>query len=130
MAPFISSVIFVPLSLSLVDKDCSASEFKCTSSQCVSAIMHCDGHPDCWDRSDEESCAKSLVCTTKLRCPHSKECLLQEWRCDGDQDCKDGTDEKVAVEGEGHKFQSLVVFMHKTFKSKMRAATAQCDTSP
>lgn len=83
--------------------------------------MHCDGHPDCWDRSDEESCTKALVCTTKLRCPQSKECLLQEWRCDGDQDCKDGTDEKVAFEGKGYKFKPLVL-MHKTFKSKMKAA--------
>ncbi|KAM7391483.1 hypothetical protein PAMP_022171 [Pampus punctatissimus] len=73
---------------------CSASEFKCTSGQCVSATVRCDGHPDCWDRSDEQSCTKAPVCTTKHRCPQSKECLVQEWICDGDQDCKDGTDEK------------------------------------
>ncbi|XP_054466107.1 low-density lipoprotein receptor-related protein 2 [Anoplopoma fimbria] len=76
------------------DKGCSAAEFKCISGQCVSATMLCDGHPDCWDRSDEESCTNAPVCTTKQRCPQSKECLVQEWICDGDQDCKDGTDEK------------------------------------
>ncbi|XP_077417010.1 vitellogenin receptor Yl [Vanacampus margaritifer] len=75
-------------------KDCSASEFRCTSGQCVSATMHCDGHPDCWDHSDEERCIKAPVCITKQRCPQSKECLVQEWLCDGEQDCKDGTDEK------------------------------------
>ncbi|XP_056135703.1 low-density lipoprotein receptor-related protein 4 [Lampris incognitus] len=76
------------------DVACKSSEFKCASGQCVSANMLCDGHPDCWDRSDEESCTEPTVCTTKHRCPQSKECLVQEWICDGDQDCKDGTDEK------------------------------------
>lgn len=80
---------------SIVDKDCGSTEFKCTSGQCVSSFMHCDGHPDCWDHSDEESCTTVQVCTTKHHCPQSKECLVQEWICDGDQDCKDGTDEKV-----------------------------------
>ncbi|XP_028269129.1 very low-density lipoprotein receptor [Parambassis ranga] len=76
------------------DKDCGVTEFKCTSGQCVSAMMRCDGHPDCRDHSDEDSCTKAPVCSTKHRCPQSKECLVQEWICDGDQDCKDGTDEK------------------------------------
>lgn len=79
-----------------MDKDCSATEFQCTSGQCVSGKMRCDGHPDCRDRSDEESCTNVPVCTTKHRCPQSKECLVQEWICDGDQDCRDGTDEKVS----------------------------------
>lgn len=86
-------------SLCVVDEGCSATDFKCTSGQCVLATMRCDGHPDCWDRSDEESCTNAPACTTKHRCPKSKECLVQEWICDGDQDCKDGTDEKVNVEG-------------------------------
>lgn len=70
-------------------------EFKCKNGQCVSSVMRCDGHPDCWDHSDEESCTTAQICTTKHRCPQSKECLVQEWICDGDQDCKDGSDEKV-----------------------------------
>jgi len=58
--------------------------------------MRCDGHPDCWDHSDEKSCTKPPVCATKHRCPQSNECLIPEWLCDGDKDCKDGTDEKVS----------------------------------
>lgn len=76
-------------------QDCSASEFRCASGQCVSDSMRCDGHPDCWDHSDEKSCTKQSVCTTKYSCPQSHECLILEWICDGDKDCKDGTDEKV-----------------------------------
>uniref|UniRef100_A0A3Q3N1G3 Low-density lipoprotein receptor related-protein 13 n=1 Tax=Mastacembelus armatus TaxID=205130 RepID=A0A3Q3N1G3_9TELE len=75
-------------------ESCSATEFTCASGQCVSATVRCDGHPDCWDRSDEERCTKAPICTTKQRCPQSKECLVQEWICDGEEDCKDGTDEK------------------------------------
>ncbi|XP_068576829.1 very low-density lipoprotein receptor isoform X2 [Cebidichthys violaceus] len=76
------------------DTGCTDAEFQCISGQCVSVTMLCDGHPDCQDRSDEDSCTSPPVCTTKHRCPQSKECLVQEWICDGDQDCKDGTDEK------------------------------------
>lgn len=81
-----------------MDKECGSTEWRCGSGQCVSAVMRCDGYPDCWDHSDEESCTTAQVCATKLRCPQSKECLVQEWICDGDQDCKDGTDEKVRTE--------------------------------
>lgn len=83
------------------DEGCSTTEFTCTNGQCVSGAMRCDGHSDCRDGSDEESCTKAPACATKHRCPHSKECLVQEWICDGHQDCKDGTDEKVQVKAEG-----------------------------
>ncbi|XP_055018140.1 low-density lipoprotein receptor-related protein 4 isoform X1 [Boleophthalmus pectinirostris] len=80
--------------LNCVGEACSHDEFRCSSGQCVAASMRCDGHPDCIDQSDEDLCAKPPVCTTKQRCPQSRECLVQEWVCDGDQDCRDGTDEE------------------------------------
>ncbi|XP_048099723.1 very low-density lipoprotein receptor isoform X2 [Alosa alosa] len=81
-------------------KNCSNSEFRCASGQCVSMSVQCDGHPDCKDRSDEESCAQPAPCSTDLRCPHSQECLLENWLCDGEQDCKDETDEKNCEKGQ------------------------------
>lgn len=112
---------------SVADEGCSATEFKCTNGQCVSAKMRCDGHPDCLDRSDEEGCVNAPACTTKHRCPQSKECLVQEWICDGDQDCKDGTDEKVDVEGHATSllgksrpcFKPLICIKHYAFRSRM-----------
>lgn len=97
---------YLILLLSVVDKDCGSMEFKCTSGQCVSSVMRCDGHHDCWDHSDEEGCTTAQVCTTKHHCPQSKECLVQEWICDGHQDCKDGSDEKV------HAKQNKLSFEH------------------
>lgn len=73
------------------------TEFQCLSGECVKSSMHCDGHPDCSDQSDEEGCGHAVACPTKLRCERSKECLLPQWLCDGQQDCRDGGDEKVLL---------------------------------
>lgn len=59
--------------------------------------VHCDGHPDCRDHSDEDRCTQPPPCSTDFRCPHSQECLLEDWLCDGEKDCKDETDEKVGL---------------------------------
>lgn len=76
-------------------KSCAATDFQCSSGECVKASMHCDGHRDCSDQSDEEGCSHTVACPTKLHCERSGECLLPEWRCDGQPDCRDGSDEKV-----------------------------------
>lgn len=32
---------------------CKLSEFKCTNGTCISISKYCDGHNDCFDKSDE-----------------------------------------------------------------------------
>ncbi|MGH0151093.1 UNVERIFIED_CONTAM: hypothetical protein FKN15_052648 [Acipenser sinensis] len=75
-------------------EECGASEFQCSSGQCISSVLRCDGDADCRDHSDELDCSKPPRCLSGKRCPESKECFIEEWLCDGDLDCKDGTDEK------------------------------------
>lgn len=42
---------------------CSAIEFTCNSSECISDSWQCDGENDCMDGSDEiESLCKTRVC--------------------------------------------------------------------
>ncbi|XP_041126916.1 low-density lipoprotein receptor-related protein 2-like [Polyodon spathula] len=75
-------------------EECGASEFQCSSGQCISSVLRCDGDTDCRDHSDELNCSKPPRCLSGKRCPESKECFIEEWLCDGDLDCKDGSDEK------------------------------------
>jgi hypothetical protein len=39
--------------------NCPHGQFQCGSSQCIPAILHCDGVPDCADQTDEAvDCSK------------------------------------------------------------------------
>lgn len=91
------SIVVPVLPTSPEAKSCGATDFQCSSGECVKASVHCDGHPDCIDQSDEEGCSHTVACPTKLRCERSRECLLPEWLCDGQQDCRDRSDEKVLL---------------------------------
>ncbi|KAM4535299.1 low density lipoprotein receptor a isoform 2-T2 [Fundulus diaphanus] len=73
-------------------KQCTDSEFRCTSGQCVSSSFVCDKDADCDDGSDEASCPPITCSTRSFQCNNTV-CVPQLWACDGDTDCSDGSDE-------------------------------------
>ncbi|KAF7643391.1 hypothetical protein LDENG_00240130, partial [Lucifuga dentata] len=65
--------------------ECSPSHFKCRSGRCVLATKRCDGHLDCDDHSDEDTCG----CSERAlwACPGSTVCIKPSMICDGIPDC-------------------------------------------
>ncbi|XP_018594228.1 low density lipoprotein receptor a isoform X1 [Scleropages formosus] len=87
---------------SCVPKNCTNSEFRCTSGQCVSASFVCDEDRDCEDGSDEASCPAATCSSGSFQCNNSV-CVPRLWACDGDADCEDGSDEWPEHCGGGRK---------------------------
>uniref|UniRef100_A0A8C9SVV3 Low density lipoprotein receptor a n=1 Tax=Scleropages formosus TaxID=113540 RepID=A0A8C9SVV3_SCLFO len=85
-----------------VPKNCTNSEFRCTSGQCVSASFVCDEDRDCEDGSDEASCPAATCSSGSFQCNNSV-CVPRLWACDGDADCEDGSDEWPEHCGGGRK---------------------------
>ena len=98
---------------------CSSTQFQCSSGQCVSSSVRCNGRTGgCSDGSDERNCRKfstymlctypillnlvisalfHITCTVScqsgaFRCSNGQ-CILSSDRCDGNLDCTDGSDE-------------------------------------
>lgn len=88
LGPKTLTVCFFPS----VAKQCTNSEFRCSSGQCVSSSFMCDDEADCDDGSDEASCPPATCSTSSFRCNNSV-CIPNLWACDGDADCPDGSDE-------------------------------------
>lgn len=108
-------------------RDCSESEFRCESGECVRGASRCSGAPECADGSDEVGCAGAcgplarpcndtaqcvLRCVLACRAPAGRRgyrrvkvsCRVpyREWWCDGETDCGDGSDEwSCGAEGAG-----------------------------
>ncbi|XP_052396658.1 atrial natriuretic peptide-converting enzyme [Carassius gibelio] len=72
--------------------ECSPSHFKCRSGRCVLSSKRCDGHTDCDDDSDEETCG--CVERGLWECPGDKTCIRHNMICDGFPDCSQQEDEK------------------------------------
>lgn len=81
------------LFMSLVNRECPASYFRCTDAQglhrCIEMHHVCDGAIDCADASDEEFCPCH---EDEFRCNNGM-CIKAKYRCDHDSDCPDHSDE-------------------------------------
>lgn len=50
------SNVYIYFLFSITLATCDASQFECTSGECISNIRYCDGIADCRDESDENNC--------------------------------------------------------------------------
>ncbi|XP_014291555.1 vitellogenin receptor isoform X1 [Halyomorpha halys] len=86
---------------------CKEGQYKCTTGECISKSMRCNGRPDCRLGDDEEYC--SIICSTnKFACIDGSSCIEQSQKCDSKVDCNDGSDEKYCESNRnctGNEFQ-------------------------
>ncbi|KAH7983823.1 hypothetical protein HPB52_014598 [Rhipicephalus sanguineus] len=71
---------------------CRPHELPCAG-RCIAATNWCDGHKDCSDNADEESCGSTACPSTDFTCSNGR-CIEKEWQCDGYNDCGDSSDER------------------------------------
>lgn len=78
---------------------CSSNEFMCSSGQCISKKLRCNGFKDCVDGSDE-ACSCKEYCSGSHLCSNN-ECLFNTKSsnilCNGVIDCSDGSDENTSA---------------------------------
>ncbi|XP_050428595.1 G-protein coupled receptor GRL101-like [Adelges cooleyi] len=73
---------------------CKTKQFRCDNGECIEGIGRCDGHTNCWDKSDEIGCA-NVACVQKdwPRCTTGGQCISPDKWCDFRKHCSDGSDE-------------------------------------
>jgi len=70
-----------------------ATEYQCTTGECILRVYLCDGNLDCVNGQDEINCLNhSCNNITEFRC-NSGNCIAATWECDGEVDCSDSSDE-------------------------------------
>ena len=73
-------------------KDCHTG-FRCQDGVCLPKHLHCDGHFDCKDSSDEINCPCESD-PSLTTCPGSEQCIPKVWVCDGIVNCNSQSEEQ------------------------------------
>ncbi|XP_012585162.1 PREDICTED: low-density lipoprotein receptor isoform X2 [Condylura cristata] len=81
-----------PLARRRDSNPCTTLEFHCGSGECIHAGWHCDGDPDCKDKSDEENCTTVTCRPDEFQCSDGT-CIHGSRQCNREYDCKDMSDE-------------------------------------
>ncbi|KAK6630599.1 hypothetical protein RUM43_014584 [Polyplax serrata] len=80
--------------LSVSNRTCSDTEFRCANGICIPLTWQCDSQRDCSDGSDEDLriCPVKNCTQTQYECSPGY-CIVKAWTCDGFADCLNGKDE-------------------------------------
>uniref|UniRef100_A0A0P4VYC1 Uncharacterized protein n=1 Tax=Scylla olivacea TaxID=85551 RepID=A0A0P4VYC1_SCYOL len=107
--------------------DFNPPKFQCAYGGCIREMFVCNGHPDCWDNSDEtpELCSSKQCTRREFRCDYGA-CIRKTWSCNGNYNCLDKSDET-----EKHcKSKRCRSSQFKCAYGACIPATERCDGSP
>lgn len=69
---------------------CLPDQFRCENNDCIPSMWECDGHADCFDKSDESDHCKFRNCSDDMfKCNTTGQCMPKSYVCDGENDCGD-----------------------------------------